>query len=322
MLRTLLIGLAVASMGGCAEDRQAEARGCVRDADCQADGLTGRICVHDGQCGCADDTGCSVGELCNVASVCQPLDSCRTNADCGDGALCDLSSGACFPVGECRSDVHCPHGQVCSYRRKICVDGCIDDADCPLSALCGEDGVCDDNLQCRDDNRSRGQVGDKCMAGICDPALGRNCEPCNSRNPADCGNGQAACLLYSLDDPDFPHSGACGEYCDQPSDCPWGFNCNAVSVVDSNRQCQTSADCGAAPCQRGEGSTHGYCGCANDGDCAQWALVGTCVLGKCGGQLAPCQSDNDCTAPICSADGRCIVGKVCGPDEGILCGRF
>ena len=133
---------------------------------------------------------------------------------------------------------------------------------------CNPDGS--ENLQCREDNMSRCQFGDKCMAGICDPALGRNCEPCNSRNPSDCDNGQAACLLYSLDDPDFPHSGACGEYCERPSDCPWGFNCNAVSVVDSNRQCQTGADCGAAPCQRGEGATHGYCGCANDGDEA-WA---------------------------------------------------
>ncbi|MCC7384067.1 MAG: hypothetical protein IT384_19650 [Deltaproteobacteria bacterium] len=291
---------------------------CTTSDDCPV----GAYCRSDGLCACRTDEACQEGEFCNRQGVCQARTDCRSNVDCTETDFCDLSSGDCIPRTSCATDVHCIHGTVCQRGGSACVNGCYDDADCPLYSVCERTGTSTSALghcianKCSD--KTFCDYGSRCTGETCSPDPNPNhCAACNNQ-PGDCGSASNFCLINSSYDPANPATGSpyfCGVECDAQEDCPNGYGCGGVILLTQD-QCTDTSQCsgGGRECIIGEGEPRGYCTCASDADCAFDSAPPACI-GSCGGfGITMCTSDNDCLASPCVRQCQWPQGQACTSD--------
>ncbi|MCK6550819.1 hypothetical protein L6R52_33585 [Myxococcota bacterium] len=295
-----------------------------------------------GICACRTDEACDDGEVCNASGLCQARSACRSNAECESPKFCDIASGNCLDPIACGTDTHCLPGTVCDGATRACVDGCLDDGDCPLFSACDRSaagapnalgrclmGRCSDNSFC--------DFGDTCVNGMCTPSTNPNhCADCT--RDRSCGDPRNFCLINSAYDPNDPSSGTesfCGVECDRtnPAACPSGYQCGGVVLLTSD-QCTSDATCGGGGrrCVLGEGDLRGFCTCASDADCSFDEAPAAC-LGSCSGlglqacaQSSDCISNNcvmptnqtpgSCQWPLntrCTSDAQCQPLPICAP---------
>jgi hypothetical protein len=326
-----LLALALLSTAALAcSGKQAFVGDCAADSDCGV-GARCKITGADdrGLCVCRSDEACQDGEVCNSQGVCQARSGCRSNAECDATRFCDLGTGDCLERTRCGSDVHCPPGTICDPSRGACVDGCRENGDCTLGAVC-EGGRC---LKGRCADKSFCEYGDICVGGACQPhPNGAFCQDCGQGRP--CPSPTDYCLLNSGYDPARPDTGSasfCGVSCSSEDQCPNGYQCGGVVLLTSD-QCTQDAQCGAGRvCVLGEGDLRGFCTCVSDQDCAFEEFPALCA-GSCGGLgLQACLSDADCarlpcdltrrtclnpSGRACTSDAQCQATPLCGPLTG------
>lgn len=318
----------------CAPAPLPEGAACGFDAEC----ADGRICAG-GRClpGCA--AGCPAGAIC-VGEQCQP--TCVDEGDCAPGLMCDrfdasapfcalrgaaAAGEACVRAGDCRSGL-CFDGLCRAGCSGACGAGescvglaggawCLPTGDGTIGDACVANGTCRSGLcvgqrcaapcptagGCPAETRCRAlRAGGFCVAD-CDPIAGRGCaaEEACAPYPEDVGG-----LCVPLDD-----HGRIGEPCARDDAC-------------------TAAAIGCLP---GADGTRCRAPCQGDGDCPAPmicapldldAVIGACLPGGAGGDLAPCARRGDCAAGWCLRgylDGRC--GRRCAADgdcgEGARC---
>lgn len=270
---------------------------------------------QQGRCLCERDEQCAPDQFCNSTGTCQARPFCRSNADCGEGRLCDLSTGRCRtgasgpddPEGACWGDTQCSLGEVCAGGQ--CTAGCRDDGDCGLGAKCRSvdatgfgtcvAGACDSNADCSFGSRC---VGDACF----ESPNSSHCAPCGDR---DCPFEGDFCLVDLRFDPaqDPAREAAfCAVACaGDPDICPSGYTCGDVRRL-TNFRCRAGEGCGSGrACVVPEGADQGFCECASTADCPNDEASPQCVLGFCRqppGRL--CQRDDDCEPlPLCGPYG-------------------
>ncbi len=296
---------------------------CVTHDDCPA----GKLCdTESGDCLCdsLNQSGCKDDEICNASGYCQPRPGCYDNSDClVAGTFCDVTSRTCIPEGTCNSDRQCPLAQIC--RQNACIDGCNTMADCPLTHCC-QDFQCAP-CDCQDD----GFCGliESCLSGQCQSAYSAEtpyCKPCARGVVDDCGsNQQNRCLIYPFDDDEFAAVSEeyCSVDCSDGTQCPNGFTCGAIRVVDPAEACIDDSDCPTGvPCLKSQEADKAYCAChATKNPCPPDAcglITKTCINSK-----KPCQTTADCLIPCETYEGvdygGCVMGRNCGLDEGIHC---
>lgn len=318
---------------GCSETRQFAGE-CKTAEECPT-GSTCRIAKGDtsGLCVCRSDEACAEGEVCNTQGVCQKRAGCRSNVECEASKFCDLATGACIDRTACGSDVHCLPGTVCDDTGTTCVNGCFDNADCPLYSVCmgGGPGVRGSCLAGRCTDPTFCDYGDFCaINGNCTDATNPSfCAACSQANP--CPANTDFCLINSGYDPGRPENGGpnfCGVSCTSPDECPAGYQCGGVVLLTQD-QCTNSNECGGGgrECVLGEGDLRGFCTCVNDQDCAADTVPPACN-GSCGGLgIQPCDNDNQClttcqkrcqfpAGQACTTDDECQPLPICGAHAG------
>ena len=143
---------------------------CVRNADCDDDGLVCRdgMCVMDDRscgdagCSCADTGMCSEGFTC-IADECRPdEDVCRFNTECGESRVC--IDGRC--AAECTENADCPTGQMCESG--VCRDIPPNVGECDADNPCDDGFTCVDAV-CRESCSADSECGEGryCDAGTC-----------------------------------------------------------------------------------------------------------------------------------------------------------
>jgi hypothetical protein len=294
---------------------------CQTDDDCP----TGQFCNTDtGECRCdyETQTGCGDKEICNNSGYCQPRPGCYNNADCEHlvDHYCDITTQTCVPAGTCNSDRQCPLGQLC--RQNVCVDGCNNGNDCPLDQCCN-------NLQCEPCDCQGDEFCDfmhLCMDGQCQNPYSQQtpyCKPCD--NPtAECGADLNRCIIYPYKDDAF--AAVADEYCavdcSNDQQCPNGFNCGPIRLVDPADECLRDADCPEnAPCLTNPEDDIWHCACH---DTTNPCPFDSCFLGKCVYRKTPCDTSADCTIrceELSAGSGAfgCVIARSCGLKEGFRC---
>jgi hypothetical protein len=269
------------------------------------------------------------------------------------------------------SDIHCSIGQVC--KDSACIDGCNSNDDCLL------DQFCDGNNQCTTGCQSDDFCVEFC-AGSSDPFCGF-AEFCTNNNPSSpcesfnngplcepCTNGSVVdtcdeahgdnCLVYGAGPDDFGSDEYCATSCEGPEDCPSGFECSSVIIVnalcneDNPNACGGISQCagGLTPCLKSDEEECGYCPCHDtynpcpENTCLdpQAALNFCRPFGKvCNITGESCQETSDCpslcyaTGNICETNadcveiecvkyegvdyGGCVTSNFCGLKEGTHC---
>jgi hypothetical protein len=199
---------------------------CTEDAACPG----GLLCDGpSGLCTCTRDDQCADGSFCNAAGFCQSLADCRDNGDCPSDRFCDVEARTCRPRGQCTADHHCEFGRICDTRTGLCIAGCRQTADCPLTSICLDGqcqfGRCEQSLDC--------PLTSFCAPGtaLCGPPDDRYCRPCE----AGCLDGP--CLVSIVEAQGFTF---CGVPCASDVDCPGGTLCS-----DSLTRCFDDDTCPA-----------------------------------------------------------------------------
>lgn len=343
----LLVALVGASLFSVGCPRQVQLEGCASDLDC---GTAQRCDATRGLCLCIDDNACDASEFCNIAGACQTRLECLTNADCNDVEMCDTTTGSCIPkaAGVCVLDSQCPYGSFCAQNR-ACTPGCRDDGDCPLGTpcisgscdetpgACSSNSFCEFGQICGANNRCADHPQRAQLCGSCDPTdpfacNGGSClidssvAPTECNNDADCERGTCN-GRQCFDDADCDTGDTCegagfftpgecstkrcegffcgADDCSDTSPCGRGYECNTLQIV-TNQRCTVgsgSSECGAPRvCQGGgENGNVGFCSCAATADCPQSLQF----------------PDVQCVNP--GANGACVIGTTCGPQDGLLC---
>lgn len=272
-----------------------------------ADDITGVCSVYPAGCSTTADCPPSfecVGSSC-VAVPGQPCEPCDYPGECGgsdDYCLSGFSDGGSYCGQNCTTDDDCPWRYVC----EALTTGeyqCL-----PYNFSCDPPPTpeCDDDADCTGTRET-------CDDLLC---VGLPCAPCDDH--WDCGAIDDHCLSG------FPDGGEyCGQGCTDTSDCPWGYECEAVVGGDS--QCLPyTGTCDPAPAPQ----------CTVDGDCPDGYL---CRDQRCEGELcAPCEEHWECgpgnaclTSPVdsrtycahsCETDSDCPWGYLCtGTGLGLMC---
>ena len=306
--------------------------GCETSFDCEADQFCDRA---TGYCldaiRCTNDVQCALGQVCDtVAFTC--VDGCRELGDCALGSVCTCESG----VQKCDAGLaECP----------------VDTETCALGSC--QQGPCADNSFCRYGESCRAPsegAPRRCQRDDRGPF----CEACSyvpGQPYGTCGDDpRNFCLI----DPSRTYrSNYCGVNCAADEDCPWGFGCadvlvltqqscersadgvSAVCPARADRPCATDGDCPGGSCDIeakscrpncviGEGDSSGFCTCLGDDDCP----VDICYGGTCTVSRAACDDGHPCGRLFCKnvvskrtgrAAGYCLVGRNCGPVEGVSC---
>lgn len=222
----------------CGRD-EISSRNCTGDQECESGEVcSGGFCV-------VDETPNNTNNVNNTA--------CQSNADCTDGEICDVMSGACVEdTCEPTDDLRCVNsqGEACdlgcgSTERQegcecvsvacttndeceefVCVDGacaaCKEDDQCPDGLACLEDGTCGEDNSCRSDEEC--EATQECRGGMCLPRPGCVID-------SDCGADEL-CI-----------SGVCifAPECEMNDDCAEGFECVAGNCLEE--VCRGPADC-------------------------------------------------------------------------------
>lgn len=226
------LGQCVALSGSCLNVRECETPDdCPRGETCSAT----FICVT----GCTGDEACPGEQVCSAGACVAP---CRDAAECPAGAQC--TDGRCVVPGGCVTSRDCTEFQTyCDTDTQACVPGCQVDLDCGEASLQCEAGTCvprgcAGNYSCAFD-----QVCDA-GTGLCVPAEGPYCDPCNGDDVNSCGDTNA-CVTFQDDD-----GNDAGDFClvacaaDPLNACPQGYGCQELDLGDEGirqvcvRQCQ------------------------------------------------------------------------------------
>ncbi len=234
----------------------------------------------------------------------QPSGQLVINYDgvCGQTDCC----GGCFPHQTCETD---------TCRCMTCVPSCS-------NKQCGDDGC---GGQCGQCDFMQSCSADHLCTDAYDEELAPFCKPCDaSAADSPCGeNGK--CMIYPYTDDAFAQQSYeyCAPDCEADLDCPVGFECSSVRIVDPADQCQTDEDCPAgAPCVKGDVSEWGYCTCHDTANPCPPDVCGI-VTKTCINSGKPCQSEADCVITCELFDGvdygACIIGRSCGLAEGYHC---
>jgi hypothetical protein len=310
---------------------------CQADSECPI----GAFC-RAGLCACRSNEACEVGQFCNRQGICQKIEGCRGNADCSDKEFCDIATGKCLPRTSCGSDVHCIPGTVCQRSTSTCVNGCFDDGDCPLYAICQRAGtstsVPGTCIAGRCSSPAFCAYGQSCTNNACvnDPNP-NHCAACSGQ-PNDCGSPANYCLVNPNYDPARPQNGSeffCGVDCKDTQQCPSGYGCGSIILLTQD-QC-TTADCAGNPnccggdgreCRVGEGDQRGFCTCASDEDCNVATEIPPTCAKTCGGfGIQQCTRNDECLSGNC-VPTACIApsGRMCQRDDECepapLCGDY
>lgn len=228
---------------------------------------------------CESDDECPANLRCDV-DLCVPR-QCESNFDCLNGREVCNSFGQCVPV-QCGTDSQCPFATSCDVFIECVPLQCSKDDDCPYLTLCSA-------------VPGSGQQGE-CRAIGCD--RDGTCAGSNYRCEG------ASCVPYA---------------CQEDSDCPLGFQCNAfgecVSPACIEAQCPFGLQCH---------DDRGVCipypcftsGCPSSFVCDETAK--TCVAREC-------TLDADCPSTLQCNEGRCLAracgtGSVC--PSGTTCNAF
>ena len=221
---------------------------------------------------------------------------------------CDEDPGGqfcpCEENGDCNSGFCVPH-----MGDRVCTTSCVED--CPEGFSCKE---------------SEGFGAD--VVYLCWSAFPGLCLPCSQS--ADCPDPQHRCVLY----PDGVGS-FCGGACqpDQPEpDCPSGYECQVVAIMDGGEAAQCVLPAGECPCTDTASldglGTHCYA-INEDGVCSGWRVCSEDGLSACdamepGPEICFNDVDEDCDGQKDDADTCCFPhceGKECGNDGcGGSCG--
>jgi len=335
----LLAGLLL--FAACSTD--AASNRCTLDSQCPVGGQ----CLADGSCGCKTAEACRPDEFCNVEHICQLKSGCIGNDDCTAIEFCDLRSGDCLPRTACGSDTHCDLGTVCSLQRGSCVQGCNDEADCPLYQVCEKTGTSSTALgRCvsgKYGDRTFCPLGEKCVAGTCRKDAGSaNCLACDPGSSAATCGARNFCLINAGFDETNPMGQSpnyCGVECTSSEDCGNGYQCSTIRIITTAQAggCQNDNECGGGgrECRRSrEDDLRGFCTCSDNADCALDAVPPTCA-GSCAGLgLVACMQNSDCrggncvkqcsnpAGQACTTDAQCQPQPLCAPSPlggGLAC---
>ena len=245
--------------------------GCATDADCQADGGPGAICIADGNltgCRLPDEEECSTSKPCPGGLVCAIDKSCRTV--CGAGVACPQQGQTCI-AGACVNQSEQGASDTwfsCNTGDKFCssedVIGCNTVAPgwgkeqtCMAPTVC-EDGACKETIEAGPEPlpeagpEPQPETGPTCDAPntLCGSTCTNlstdvdNCGTCDHACPATPDHGTSRCV-----------GGQCGVTCDTGfGDCDHDpANGCEVDVTSSSSNC---GSCGnACPATVPNGST-------------------------------------------------------------------
>lgn len=242
---------------------------------------------------CNDGNGCTQTDLC-VGGLClgaNPV-QCSAQDDCHDAGTCDPSTGQCTNPTK-PDDTDCSDGDVCTQNDKcqagtctagpaiVCEDNNVCTADsCDPSTGCvnapvPDDSPCDDSNACN--------VGDRCLAGVCEATGGLDCDD-NNPCTADSCDTNGGCNHIALAD---------GSACSDSNACTANDVCQAGQCTGMVLDCDDNNACTSDACDAATGCTHAA---QQDGT--------TCSDGNA------CTSNDSCQAGACVGSG-----VTCSPEE-------
>lgn len=249
---------------------------------------------------------------------------CSSDDQCPSGSC---RRGACGP--QCLEDLECGAGRVCREQKCVAPPECQADADCASGFTC-QAGTC----RCGSDAACA--VNEACLSGACAPRpscsaeadcapYGRHCEPTQGTCVLPCGdaidcapgaNPLVAQLTYQC------VQGFCQRQCTTSAQC--GANLVCLGGGCAFPTCHTLSDCGAG--EYCTSATAGQClpliqctssaecpvgqGCRGFSSCPPGL---TCAIAVCQDN-PPCTLDSDCVSvgnPMSCAAGRCAEAVAC-----------
>jgi hypothetical protein len=272
---------------------------CHAAKDCESLGITGALCIPQGEggafCGtsCATDADCPGGYACSLASVGgKAAKQCQRKPGTGE-CPCSATAIQGGASTSCAAVVGGPTSGPCAGSRTCTAEGlsaCVPPADpaCSASPACvgkAEGATCDDGNPCT--------AGEVCKAGQCSGGQNQcQCQQnadCAGKDDADLCNGKLVCdpvgHVCALD----PQSVV---VCPAPAD-----PCQASVCQPATGQCAAVAAKDGASCSDGDACTGGD----------------SCVGGSCKPGSAPaCDDGNPCTADSCDPKTGCTAKPVVG----------
>ncbi|WP_224244628.1 hypothetical protein [Hyalangium gracile] len=308
-------------------------RTCTTGSDCPDTAKScGALSATDSSrvCQCSTDASCNSDRL-DASLVCSNLDractpKCTTDASCGSGRTCDTATGQCKAKVDrnllCTSSANCLGSELCHPTAKVCVQACVDSADCPDSAkncaaLSASDGrkvcQCFTDTLCNQDRVSANLVCSE-LDRVCAPKCTSNTD-CGTGRTCDTATGQCQQELSSLrclDDMDclagelcHPEAKVCVVNCASSVDCPHSAKtCVPISGFDTRTVCKCSTN---ELCNIDGGTTALVCSdldsvctpkCTRDSDCSAGRTCDT-ATGQCkgsgGNTGTPCTGEGQST---------------------------
>ncbi len=330
---------------------------CTSNADCEAPGVEGTVCVKYGQdgafCGfsCLFDEECGAGYECKTSKGVDGSASkqCVKQADDGSALCeCDAASIANKATTECVKEAYDEDGELIGACQgyRACLAGGLSacSADEPQAEICdGLDNDCDmevDESTCPND--------DPCVIQTCNGDSGK-CQSSPADDGVDCDDGNTCTAT------DTCEAGACkgGEAlecndgnpctldaCDSEEGCQYtnddGASCEDGELCIINDVCEAGECVSGSPKDCDDGNPCTLAKCEDDtGKCKQADLPDqspcddaiacttgeSCLLGTCLGTPADCDDGNPCTDDSCVEEqGGCVnIPNAFPCDDGDAC---
>lgn len=249
------------------------------DLICRTGGIIGDLCADD-----FAPTMAAVAAL--VLDRCvEGAGACLGNVQCDEGLMCDASTSSCAAEVDCLRDGHCAIGSICEGTS--CVQGCVDNADCPPDQGCVA-GAC--VVVCLDAGECDG--GEVCVNGACVRDPRGACEPCS-----------ASCELPSLCRTDSAGFSYCAPDCTSGEACPAQFECSDIIITPPSAPfCNLPETCEGGQCSRNTSAS-----CVVDTDCPEGSVGGDCHV-QTNGRFGSCTLDDTIN---CVSDADCVAGDTC-----------